>query len=147
MKFKSIIGPLLAFALTCGQASAQSIAPVIESGGCGNANLAQGTGYFTVNPNGALCINAAYAFGNITGQATTTLKTGTGTLHTVTFNTPAATETVTIFDSLTGSGTKIGTVTVPASPVPVTLTYDVQFSIGLTIVTATASGDLTVSFK
>jgi hypothetical protein len=141
--------------LFVGQTNAQSANPVIESGGCGNANLAQGTGYFTIDPTGRNCIAAGpsplgwYSFLNITGQATTTLKSGTGILHTITVNTAAAgaAETVTIFDSLSGSGTKIGTITVPSSAVPVTLTYDVQFATGLTIVTATASGDLTVSFK
>jgi len=88
-----------------------------------------------------------HSYNNITGQATTVVKAGSGLLHTITFNTPVATETVTIFDSLTGSGTKIGTITVPASPMPVTLTYDCRFSLGLTIVTATASSDITVTFK
>jgi uncharacterized membrane-anchored protein YjiN (DUF445 family) len=36
---------------------------------------------------------------------------------------------------------------IPSSPVPVTLTYDVGFSTGLTLVTATAAGDVTVSYK
>jgi opacity protein-like surface antigen len=35
-------------------AFAQSANPVIESGGC-NANLSQGTGYFTVDPTGRNC--------------------------------------------------------------------------------------------
>jgi hypothetical protein len=86
------------------------------------------------------------SYNNITGQATTVVKAGPGMLHSITFNTPVATETVTIFDNTAGSGTKIATITVPASPMPVTLFYDVRFSIGLTIVTATASSDITVAF-
>ncbi len=88
-----------------------------------------------------------FFYRNITGQATTTLKAGPGTLHSITFNAPTATEVVTIWDNTTNSGTKIGTITVPASPQPVTLTYDVQFGIGLTLTTATASSDITVSFR
>ena len=82
---------------------------------------------------------------NITGQATTTVKSGSGILHTICVNTPAATETITIYDNTAASGTKIGTITVFASTNPC-LTYDVNFTTGLTLVTATASSDLTVSY-
>lgn len=86
------------------------------------------------------------AYVNITGQATTVVKAGSGILHMLTFNNPVATSVVTIFDNTAGSGTKIGTITIPASPQPVTILYDVKFSTGLTVVTATASSDITVSF-
>lgn len=88
----------------------------------------------------------AYAYQNITGDTTTTLKTKPGYLHTITLNAPTATEVITIYDNTAGSGTKIGTITIPASPQPVTLVYDVAFWTGLTIVTATATSDITVSF-
>ena len=83
----------------------------------------------------------AFKYTNITGQATTTVKSGSGILHTICVNTPAATETITIYDNTAGSGTKIGTITVFASTNPC-LTYDVNFTVGLTLVTATASSDL-----
>ena len=87
----------------------------------------------------------AFKYTNITGQATTTIKSGSGVLHTICVNTAAATETITIYDNTAGSGTKIGTATVYASTNPC-LTYDVNFATGLTLVTATASSDLTVSY-
>ena len=87
-----------------------------------------------------------YSFLNITTQTTTAVKTGTGILHTITFNGPTATGTVAVYDSLAGSGTLIGTITVPASPMPVTLTYDAAFSTGLTIVTGTANNNITVTY-
>lgn len=87
----------------------------------------------------------AYRYLNITGQATTTVKSGSGILHTICVNTPAATETITIYDNTAASGTKIGTITVYASTNPC-LTYDVNFITGLTLVTATASSDITVSY-
>ena len=90
-------------------------------------------------------ILSAYRYLNITGQATTTVKSGGGVLHTICINTPAATETITIYDNTAASGTKIGTITVFASTNPC-LTYDINFTTGLTLVTATASSDLTVSF-
>ena len=86
-----------------------------------------------------------FKYTNITGQATTTIKSGSGVLHTICVNTAAATETITIYDNTAGSGTKIGTATVYASANPC-LTYDIYFATGLTIVTATASSDLTISY-
>lgn len=88
---------------------------------------------------------SAYKYLNITGQATTTVKSGSGILHTICVNTPAATETITIYDNIAASGTKIGTITVYASTNPC-MTYDVNFTAGLTLVTATASSDLTISY-
>lgn len=88
---------------------------------------------------------SAYKYVNITGQTTTVIKAAPGILHTVCINTPAATETITMYDNTAGSGTKIGTITVFASTNPC-LTYDVNFATGLTLVTATASSDLTVSY-
>lgn len=85
---------------------------------------------------------------NITAAAptTTVVKTGAGILHTVTLNKPTATAVITIYDNTAASGTVLGTITVPASPQPVTLTYDITFSTGLTITTATAASDITVSY-
>lgn len=88
-----------------------------------------------------------YSFANITAQATTVLATkGPGILHTITFNKPTATAVVTIYDAASATGTKIGTITVPASPMPVTLKYDATYQTGLTVVTGTADSDITVTF-
>jgi hypothetical protein len=94
----------------------------------------------------ALAQDAAWAYRNITTDATTTLKSGPGFLHTVCVNTPAATGTITIYDNTAASGTKIGTITSYAS-VPGCFAYDVAFWTGLTVVTATAAPDVTVSFR
>jgi hypothetical protein len=85
-------------------------------------------------------------YANITGQATTVLKFVPGVLHAICINTPVATSVITIYDGVSTAGTKIGTFTIPASPQPVCLIYDVNFGTGLTIVTATASSDITVSY-
>ncbi len=84
---------------------------------------------------------------NITGQATTLVRTGNGVLHTICFNKPVATETIAIYDGVSAAGTLIGTITVPASPQPGCLTYDVSYGTGLTLVTATASSDITVGYR
>jgi hypothetical protein len=89
-----------------------------------------------------------YSSVNITLAAptTTTIKTGAGILHTITFNKPVATGVVTVYDNTAGSGTAIATITVPASPQPFSLRYDCVFTTGLTFVTATAAQDITVSY-
>lgn len=87
-----------------------------------------------------------YSYSNITAQATTVARTGAGILHTITFNKPTATAVVTVYDNTAASGTIIATITVPSSPMPVTLTYDASFTTGLTIKTATADSDITVTF-
>lgn len=90
-----------------------------------------------------------YQSTNITLAAptTTVVATGSGRLHTITFNKPVATGVVTIYNNTAASGTKLATITTPSSPQPVTLTYDMAFGTGLTITTATAAQDITVSWS
>lgn len=87
-----------------------------------------------------------YSYVNITSQATTLLRTGSGILHSITFNKPVATGTVKIDDAITDTTPVIGTITTPASPQPNTVIYDIAFKNGLTIVTGTADQDITVAF-
>ena len=93
-----------------------------------------------------LPVQASYNYTNITTDATTVVKASAGVLHSICVGTSAATETITVYDNTAGSGTKISTVTLYASTNPC-LVYDVGFATGLTIVTATAAGDLTVSWR
>jgi hypothetical protein len=83
---------------------------------------------------------------NITGQATTVVKAAPGILTILCLNTPVATETIQMYDNTAASGTKIGLITV-TSTTPTCLPYSVNFQIGLTIVTATASSDITVGYQ
>lgn len=94
-------------------------------------------------------LKSQYISTNITLAAptTTVVATGNGVLHTITFNKPVATGVVTVYNNTAGSGTVLATITMPASPQPVTLKYDVAFGVGLTIVTATAAQDITVSWS
>lgn len=87
-----------------------------------------------------------YSYSNITTQATTLVKSGAGFLKSITFNKPIATTTVVLHDALTATTPVIGSITVPASPMPVTLTYDLAFSTGLCIVTGVANSDITVTY-
>lgn len=91
-----------------------------------------------------MSFNNIYQASNIAASGTNTVKSGTGVLHAITINTTVA-STITIYDSLTGTGTKIGTIA--ASPaIGSTFLFDVAFTTGLTIVTA-GNSDITVSYR
>lgn len=102
-----------------------------------------------------------YSFTNITTNTTTTVKSGAGTFYGFTVNNNGFTTagTITIYDNTAGSGTKIGTWTIPLEPpgtvalatvyVPPQLGLSATFSTGLTIVTATTAPacDMTVLYR
>jgi len=97
-------------------------------------------------PRGADAQVAHTSYANITTDTTTLVKPGAGVLVSVCVNTPSATETITIYDGLTAAGTKIGTITVYASTNPC-FPYNVNFLVGLTVVTGVAGGDITVAYQ
>lgn len=78
---------------------------------------------------------------NITTAGTFTIKPSAGYLDRIIVNSTAA-GTITIYDSLTATGRKIGTL--KASVAEGTYAYNGIFTVGLTIVTSGAS-DITVS--
>lgn len=84
---------------------------------------------------------------NITTDATTTIKSGPGVLGAVCINTVASGETATIYDNTAGSGTKVGTITSASGQSPSCIQLNAKFYTGLTVVTATAVGDITVMWK
>lgn len=89
-----------------------------------------------------------YSFLNITTATTTTVKSGAGVFVALIYNKPLINATATIYDNTAASGTKIGTITLPAALTSDTdvMTYNAAFSTGLTIVTTTAS-DITVIYR
>lgn len=95
--------------------------------------------------NTGTAVGYSYAHILLAAPTTTVVKSGTGILHTITINNPAATEVVIIYDGITAVN-PIGSITIPASPFPVSLLYDAAFTNGLTIVTTTAASDITVTY-
>lgn len=78
-------------------------------------------------------------------NGTTLIKTGAGVLHTLTVNTVGATDTVTIYDGTSASGTVIAKTD---SALETTFIFDVAFYTGLTVVLAgTTPADITVSYN
>ncbi len=92
-----------------------------------------------------------YSFLNITTNTTTTVKSGAGTFHGFLVNNNGFTTagTIKIYDNTAGSGTLLGTWTIPLEPpgtvllattyVPPQLGIDASFATGLTFVTATTA--------
>lgn len=87
-----------------------------------------------------------WTYAHLTGTGTTLVKTGPGILRSITFNKPVATGTVEFDDALTNTAPVMGIVTVPATPQPGTLTYDIEFTNGLSITIGTAAQDITVAY-
>jgi hypothetical protein len=101
-----------------------------------------------VDPSTGLPFND-FSYGNINTATTTTLKSSFGLLHSVVINTPVASATITLYDSLTGSGTKIGTITLPSTLLaqgPYSAAFDCTFVNGLTVVT-TGTTDITINYR
>lgn len=82
----------------------------------------------------------------ITTQTTTLVKTGPGFLYSVTFNKPVSTGTCELDDAVTNAN-PFAIITTPAGGIPVTLIYNVKFTTGLSITTAVASQDITVTWR
>ena len=91
----------------------------------------------------------AHSFTNIATATTTTVRTGRGVLAGIVINKAVASGVITIYDNTAGSGTKIGTITSPATLLHSHISldfHDAAFTTGLTIVTAEAQ-DITVLWK
>jgi len=86
-------------------------------------------------------------YANINTNTTTTVKSGAGVLKRIVVNIAgASSNTCTIYDNTSGTGTIIGTI----DPVhtQIVFEYDVVFNTGLTIVTATGTAaDLTIVYQ
>lgn len=82
---------------------------------------------------------------NISSATTTAIATGRGTLKRIVCNKAVTNGVITVYDNTAGSGTKIATITHPATLLQnqYDLEYNLQFTTGLTIVTG-STDDITV---
>lgn len=88
------------------------------------------------------------AYTHITTATTTQVKNGAGVLKAIIINTPANTGTVTIYDNTGGDTTnQVAIITSKTADPPSYLEYNLRFSNGLKIVTATAAQDITVVWE
>ena len=87
-----------------------------------------------------------YSYRNFATNGTVVAKTGAGTLKRIVVNTAGVTSNITVYDSVTGTGTKIGTAT--SLLAQSSIDYDVEFSNGLTVVAAGLTpADITVVYR
>lgn len=87
-----------------------------------------------------------YRYAHMAAAATLVVKSGPGVLHTLTLNTPTEATVITVYDNTAGSGTVIAVVTVAAGMSPGTLFLDAAFTIGCTVVMASANSDITLTY-
>jgi len=91
---------------------------------------------------------SASAYANITTNTTTVLKTGPGVLGTIVINSVAgAGGTITVYDGVSAAAPATKIATIKSDAGFGTLPYYVPFTRGLTIVTAVAAPDITVTFN
>lgn len=86
---------------------------------------------------------------NVTTATTTVVKSGDGVLHAIVVNKAVGSATITIYDNTAASGTKIGTITFPATITGADqqpMVYNAQYTTGLTVVTSGAT-DLTIVYR
>jgi len=88
----------------------------------------------------------SYNSNYIDSAATTLVKTGPGVLHLISVNTTAA-GSVTVYDGVSAAAPASVLAIIKASAAEGPYIYDIAFDKGLTIVTAHADSDLTVSYK
>ena len=93
------------------------------------------------NMNGALSVSQRNQYKNVTGNGTTTVKSGAGVLQVIMINNAGSGGTMAIYDNTTASGSDIiATLTLPTggvNPVPAAMFgLGCEFSVGLTVVTA-----------
>jgi hypothetical protein len=89
--------------------------------------------------NNVMKVEQRFSYAAISTAATTVIKSGSGFIHTISI-VGGTLGAITVYDNTAGSGTTIlptftPTATLPCPPIPL----DVQFSTGLTIVTAAAT--------
>ena len=98
--------------------------------------------------NDLIKVENRYSHKNLAANATTTVKSTPGFLHSLVINKIGATaNTITIYDNTAGSGTVIATIDSTIASAPTRL-YDVQFTTGLTVVIASGTAaDITLSYR
>lgn len=126
---------------------------IVDSGGNQLPGYTPGTqqapSNLLISTNFVATSSGGYKYTRITaGQATTIIKASSGTLHAICYNTAAtATNTTTVYDNPSTSGTVIAAPAAISVTFPTCQTFDIAFTTGLTIITATANGgDMTVSW-
>jgi hypothetical protein len=89
-------------------------------------------------------VSSGFNAQQITTATTTTLKTGAGMIGSIIVNKPGTTDTITVYDALSATGSPLATITAPTVGSAFCVGYN--FGVGLTVVTAGTAGNYTVAF-
>lgn len=101
-----------------------------------------------MNQFGEIAVRPRNKFSHVAGAATTTVKSGSGTLGSICINAGTASTTVSVFDNTAGSGTTIALIALASTSSLVNCEhFDVEFATGLTITTTVAATDITVTYQ
>lgn len=88
----------------------------------------------------------AFLAAHLTTASTTTISANSGViLHTICINNIGTSMTVTVWDSLTASGTQVAAITAVSGSAY--YLYDVTLNVGLTVVVGGTPGDVTVTYS
>lgn len=99
---------------------------------------------------GSALYTPTYSLSTTNTSASTTLFAFAGTLHTLVITAPVSNSVIGVYDSAsTSTASAKFTVTIPSSTaqVPLTLTFDAQFSNGLTIAQTGASSTIVATYQ
>jgi hypothetical protein len=134
---------LLASVLVCSGCLSDPVEQPQKMGGVRNSPATEGT-------LADLLVSGGASYVNITTLTTTLVKTGAGALHTVCVNGEGVSGTIELDDALTNTTPIIGKITLPSTITgvdPFCMTYDVAFTVGLSVTTAVAATNDTISFR
>lgn len=100
-----------------------------------------------VGPTGVLQVGTTgFTPVEITSKTTTLIKSGAGVIGDITINKSGSTDTITVYDALTATGTPIATITSPTVGMRFCELY--RFTVGCCVVTGgTTAGNYTVSYQ
>lgn len=80
--------------------------------------------------------------------ADTQVKASPGALHTLTINSCGTAGTLTLYDDPAEAGDVIAAIVIPITQIPVTLTYDIEFTTALYVgYDGTLVADITISYR
>jgi hypothetical protein len=99
------------------------------------------------NQFGELAVANRNKFVQLVGAATTTIKSGSGRIHTLCITNNGGGFSITIYDNTAGSGTQIISVTNGNVANETTYLLDAEFTTGLTAVLAGAANQCTITYQ
>ena len=87
-----------------------------------------------------------WRYSHITDTTTTVIKEGPAIIHSVIIGSPTQNAVITIYDGVDDSGEVVAVMTTAANILPRSVLINISLEVGLTVVTTTASQDITITY-